>query len=87
MDAISMRTPFLLSESDMAKPIILPNPSEKIWEKFEYFDKLAEQFPEYDQYDEVRWELLDLWFEQFQKEYKAQGPIFKKGGKNNGTDN
>ena len=63
------------------QPIILPSPSEEIWKKFEYFDRMAEDYPEHEQYDVLRWKLLDLWFEQFQKEYKAQGPIFKKGGK------
>lgn len=62
------------------QPIILPSPSEDIWEKFEYFDKKAVEYPEHDQYSEIRWKLLDLWFEQYQKEYKAQGPIFKKRG-------
>ena len=68
-------------QAEIKQPTILPSPSESIWEKFEYFDKMAEEYPEYDQYDDVRWKLLDLWFEQFQKEYKSQGLIFKKGGK------
>lgn len=68
------------------QPILSPSLSEEIWKKFEYIDKKAEDYPEYDQYDALRWSLLDLWFEQFQKEYKAQGPIFKKGGKNEDTD-
>ena len=62
------------------QPTFLPSPSEIIWEKFEYFDRKAEDHPEYDKYDDLRWKLLDLWLEKFQKEYKAQGAIFKKEG-------
>ena len=68
-------------QSVLEKTIILPRLSEEIWEKFEYIDKKAEDYPEYDQYDELRWSLLNMWFEQFQKECKAQGLFSKKGGK------
>lgn len=62
-------------------PIILPNPSEQIWEKFVYFDKKTEENPDNYHYEDIKEELLDLWFEQFKKEWQAQAPIFKKGGK------
>lgn len=63
------------------QPIILPSLSEQIWEKFEYFDKKVEDDPYNEPYDAMRGKLLDLWWEQYQKEYKEQCPIFKKGGK------
>lgn len=53
-----------------SQPIILPSPSEMIWEKFEYFDKRADECPNCTQYEDTRWELLDMWLEQFKKEVK-----------------
>ena len=50
------------------QPIILPDPSEEIWKKFEYFDKKANDYPNCVQYEGTRWELLDMWLEQFKKE-------------------
>lgn len=63
------------------QPIILPSLSEQIWEKFVYFAKKEEDYPNEGQYYSMRIELLNMWWEQFQKEYKLQGHIFKKGGK------
>lgn len=60
---------------------LLQSPAEAIWKKFVYFDKKAEKLPNCDKYDYLRSKLLDMWFEQFQKEYSTQGLIFKKGSK------
>lgn len=50
--------------------IILPSRADYIWEKFEYFDKKANEYPNCVQYEDTRWELLDMWLDQFKKEIK-----------------
>ena len=52
------------------KPIILPSRADYIWEKFEYFDKRAQEYPNVLNYRETMDELLDMWLEQFKKEIK-----------------
>lgn len=57
---------------------ILPSTSEHIWEKFEYFDKMAQEYPNCEQYEFTRWRLLNIWLDQFQKELNVQRLIPKK---------
>lgn len=55
------------------QPIILPSKSDYIWEKFEYFDRRAQEYPDNLNYGDTRDELLDMWLESFKEEMTRGG--------------
>lgn len=58
-------------QEENTQPVVLPTTAQYIWEKFEYFDRMTHEYPNCDKYEEMKRELLALWWGQFQKEVRS----------------